>query len=60
MDESQPNVLETSLTQLGLDSLIIIEIQHILESDTGVSISLAEIRQITLKKIEQITSSVTT
>ena len=59
MDESQPNVLETSLTQLGLDSLVIIEIQHILESDTGVSISLTEIRNLTLKKIKN-KSSVTT
>ncbi|XP_055874982.1 fatty acid synthase-like [Biomphalaria glabrata] len=45
---------ETSLADLGLDSLMGVEIKQLLERDFEVSLSTREIRMLNLKKIEEL------
>lgn len=48
---------ETSLADLGLDSLMGVEIKQLLERDFEVSLSTREIRMLNLKKIEELSKS---
>uniref|UniRef100_A0A8C4QVB8 Fatty acid synthase n=1 Tax=Eptatretus burgeri TaxID=7764 RepID=A0A8C4QVB8_EPTBU len=47
---------EASLTELGLDSLMGVEVQQMLEREQGVALSSREIRQLTFNKLTEIES----
>ena len=48
---------DLTLVELGLDSMILIEIQQTLERDNGVSMSAKEIRELTFAKLDQLSAA---
>lgn len=48
---------DASLADLGLDSLMGVEIRQILERDYDVVMSMRDIRQLTIKRLQEVTSN---
>lgn len=48
---------DASLADLGLDSLMGVEIRQILERDYDVVMSMRDIRQLTIKKLQEVTNN---
>lgn len=49
--------VDTSLADLGLDSLMGVEIRQILERDYEIVIAMREIRQLTINKLQELINS---
>lgn len=48
--------MDSSLVDLGLDSLMGVEVRQILEREHDLVVSLRDIRQLTLRKLQELSS----
>ncbi|XP_023584963.1 fatty acid synthase [Trichechus manatus latirostris] len=51
--------LDTSLADLGLDSLMGVEVRQTLEREHGLALSMREVRQLSLRKLKELSSQAT-